>query len=310
MQQKKINISRSSQLEIFGDKNQNLDSLKIYYPKLKLILRDEELKVIGDDKNIKILLESWSTIENHHSKFGSLSVIVLKSILENKYHLEKTKFVKDNVLLYGNKGRIIRSRSLNQFNMVNSIDNDDLLFAVGPAGSGKTYTAVALAVKALKEKRVRKIILTRPAVEAGENLGFLPGDLKEKLDPYLQPLYDALGDMIPASKLTEYLEDKVIQIAPLGFMRGRTLDNAFVILDEAQNTTEAQLKMFLTRMGKSAKFIVTGDITQVDLPKHQKSGLKLALDLFKNQKGISIVKLNEEDVVRHPLVKIIIKVFK
>ncbi len=310
MQQKKINISRSSQLEIFGDKNQNLDSLKIYYPKLKLILRDEELKVIGDDKNIKIFLESWSTIENHHSKFGSLSVIVLKSILENKYHLEKTKFVKDNVLLYGNKGRIIRSRSLNQFNMVNSIDNDDLLFAVGPAGSGKTYTAVALAVKALKEKRVRKIILTRPAVEAGENLGFLPGDLKEKLDPYLQPLYDALGDMIPASKLTEYLEDKVIQIAPLGFMRGRTLDNAFVILDEAQNTTEAQLKMFLTRMGKSAKFIVTGDITQVDLPKHQKSGLKLALDLFKNQKGISIVKLNEEDVVRHPLVKIIIKVFK
>ena len=310
MQQKKINISRSSQLEIFGDKNQNLDSLKIYYPKLKLILRDEELKVIGDDKNIKIFLESWSTIENHHSKFGSLSVIVLKSILENKYHLEKTKFVKDNVLLYGNKGRIIRSRSLNQFKMVNSIDNDDLLFAVGPAGSGKTYTAVALAVKALKEKRVRKIILTRPAVEAGENLGFLPGDLKEKLDPYLQPLYDALGDMIPASKLTEYLEDKVIQIAPLGFMRGRTLDNAFVILDEAQNTTEAQLKMFLTRMGKSAKFIVTGDITQVDLPKHQKSGLKLALDLFKNQKGISIVKLNEEDVVRHPLVKIIIKVFK
>tara|TARA_B110001452_G_scaffold124469_1_gene103182 strand:+ start:29 stop:961 length:933 start_codon:yes stop_codon:yes gene_type:complete len=310
LQQKKINISRSSQLEIFGDKNQNLDSLKIYYPKLKLILRDEELKVIGDDKNIKIFLESWSTIENHHSKFGSLSVIVLKSILENKYHLEKTKFVKDNVLLYGNKGRIIRSRSLNQFNMVNSIDNDDLLFAVGPAGSGKTYTAVALAVKALKEKRVRKIILTRPAVEAGENLGFLPGDLKEKLDPYLQPLYDALGDMIPASKLTEYLEDKVIQIAPLGFMRGRTLDNAFVILDEAQNTTEAQLKMFLTRMGNSAKFIVTGDITQVDLPKHQKSGLKLALDLFKNQKGISIVKLNEEDVVRHPLVKIIIKVFK
>ena len=310
MQQKKINISRSSQSEIFGDKNQNLDLLKIYYPKLKLILRDEELKVIGDDKNIKIFLESWSTIENHHSKFGSLSVIVLKSILENKYHLEKTKFVKDNVLLYGIKGRIIRSRSLNQFKMVNSIDNDDLLFAVGPAGSGKTYTAVALAVKALKEKRVRKIILTRPAVEAGENLGFLPGDLKEKLDPYLQPLYDALGDMIPASKLTEFLEDKVIQIAPLGFMRGRTLDNAFVILDEAQNTTEAQLKMFLTRMGKSAKFIVTGDITQVDLPKHQKSGLKLALDLFKNQKGISIVKLNEEDVVRHPLVKIIIKVFK
>ena len=310
MQQKKINISRSSQSEIFGDKNQNLDLLKTNYPKLKLILRDEYLNVIGDDKNVKIFLESWSMIENHYSKFGSLSDIVLKSIIEKKYQLEKTNFSKDNVLIYGNKGRIIRSRSLNQFNMVNAIEKDDLLFAVGPAGSGKTYTAVALAVKALKEKRVRKIILTRPAVEAGENLGFLPGDLKEKLDPYLQPLYDALRDMIPTSKLTEYLEDKVIQIAPLGFMRGRTLDNAFVILDEAQNTTEAQLKMFLTRMGKSAKFIVTGDITQVDLPKHQKSGLKLALDLFKNQKDISIVNLNEEDVVRHPLVKKIIKVFK
>ena len=310
MQQKKINISRSSQSEIFGDKNQNLDLLKTNYPKLKLILRDEYLNVIGDDKNVKIFLESWSMIENHYSKFGSLSDVVLKSIIEKKYQLEKTNFSKDNVLLYGNKGRIIRSRSLNQFNMVNAIEKDDLLFAVGPAGSGKTYTAVALAVKALKEKRVRKIILTRPAVEAGENLGFLPGDLKEKLDPYLQPLYDALGDMIPTSKLTEYLEDKVIQIAPLGFMRGRTLDNAFVILDEAQNTTEAQLKMFLTRMGKSAKFIVTGDITQVDLPKHQKSGLKLALDLFKNQKDISIVNLNEDDVVRHPLVKKIIKVFK
>jgi phosphate starvation-inducible PhoH-like protein len=295
---------------MFGDKNQNLDSLKTNYPKLKLILRDEELKIIGDDKNVKIFLESWSMIENHYSKFGSLSAIVLKSIIEKKYHLEKSNFSKDNVLIYGNKGRIIRSRSLNQFNMVNAIEKDDLLFAVGPAGSGKTYTAVALAVKLLKEKRVRKIILTRPAVEAGENLGFLPGDLKEKLDPYLQPLYDALRDMIPASKLTEYLEDKVIQIAPLGFMRGRTLDNAFVILDEAQNTTEAQLKMFLTRMGKSAKFIVTGDITQVDLPKHQKSGLKLALDLFKNQKDISIVNLNEDDVVRHPLVKKIIKVFK
>ena len=310
MQQKKINISRSSQSEIFGDKNQNLDSLKTSYPKIKLILRDEDLKVIGDDKNIKIFLDSWSMIENHYSKFGSLSDIVLKSIIDKKYHLEKTKFFKDNVLIYGNKGRIIRSRSLNQFNMVNAIEKDDLLFAVGPAGSGKTYTAVALAVKALKEKRIRKIILTRPAVEAGENLGFLPGDLKEKLDPYLQPLYDALRDMIPNSKLTEYLEDKVIQIAPLGFMRGRTLDNAFVILDEAQNTTEAQLKMFLTRMGKSAKFIVTGDITQVDLPKHQKSGLKSALNLFRDQKDISIVNLNEDDVVRHPLVKKIIKVFK
>ena len=185
-----------------------------------------------------------------------------------------------------------------------------MLFAVGPAGSGKTYTAVALAVKALKDKRVQKIILTRPAVEAGENLGFLPGDLKEKLDPYLQPLYDALADMLPNQKLLNYLDEKVIQIAPLGFMRGRTLDNAFVILDEGQNTTESQLKMFLTRMGKSAKFIVTGDVTQIDLPKNQKSGLTKALDLFVNVEGIKIVELNEDDVVRHSLVKTIIKIFK
>ena len=194
--------------------------------------------------------------------------------------------------------------------MVKGVEKNDLLFAVGPAGSGKTYTAVAIAVKALKEKRVQKIILTRPAVEAGENLGFLPGDLKEKLDPYLQPLYDALVDMLPSQKLLDYLDEKIIQIAPLGFMRGRTLDNAFVILDEGQNTTENQLKMFLTRMGKSAKFIVTGDVTQIDLPKNQKSGLKKALNLFNDVKGIELVTLNEEDVVRHPLVKKIIKVFK
>ena len=310
MHQEKINISSSFHSEIFGNKNENLETLKINFPKLKIVLRDEELKIIGDEKNVNSFMKIWDKIETHHAKFSSVSKDILISIIDKKYKLKDSKFSKDNVLLYGNKGRIIRSRSLNQFNMVNAIEKEDLLFAVGPAGSGKTYTAVALAVKALKEKRVRKIILTRPAVEAGENLGFLPGDLKEKLDPYLQPLYDALGDMIPTSKLSEFLEDKVIQIAPLGFMRGRTLDNAFVILDEAQNTTERQMKMFLTRMGKSAKFIVTGDVTQIDLPKHQKSGLKIALDLFKNQKGIIIVKLNEEDVVRHPLVKTIIKVFK
>ena len=310
MHQEKINITSSFHSEIFGNKNENLETLKINFPKLKIVLRDEELKIIGDEKNVKSFMRIWDKIETHHSNFSYVSKDILISIIDKKYKLKDSKFSKDNVLLYGNKGRIIRSRSLNQFNMVNAIEKEDLLFAVGPAGSGKTYTAVALAVKALKEKRVRKIILTRPAVEAGENLGFLPGDLKEKLDPYLQPLYDALGDMIPTSKLSEFLDDKVIQIAPLGFMRGRTLDNAFVILDEAQNTTERQMKMFLTRMGKSAKFIVTGDVTQIDLPKHQKSGLKIALGLFKNQKGIIIVKLNEEDVVRHPLVKTIIKVFK
>lgn len=310
MLQKKINIPRSFHSEIFGKTNQNLDHLKTHFSKLKIILRDEELNIIGDSENVNYFMKAWEVIDDHHSKFNNISETTIKSIIDKKYDLNHTKFSKNNVLLYGNKGKVIRARTINQFNMVKGAEKNDLLFAVGPAGSGKTYTAVALAVKALKEKRVQKIILTRPAVEAGENLGFLPGDLKEKLDPYLQPLYDALEDMIPPKKLIKFLEEKIIQIAPLGFMRGRTLDNAFVILDEAQNTTEAQLKMFLTRMGKSAKFIVTGDITQVDLPKHQKSGLKLALDLFKNQKDISIVNLNEDDVVRHPLVKKIIKVFK
>jgi phosphate starvation-inducible PhoH-like protein len=268
------------------------------------------MSVIGDTDNVDSFLKTWEIIENHHSKFNVITKEILKSIIDNVYDIKHLDFQKDNILLYGNKGKVIRSRTINQFNMVKAIDENDLLFAIGPAGSGKTYTAVALAVKALKEKRVQKIILTRPAVEAGENLGFLPGDLKEKLDPYLQPLYDALGDMIPSQKLSDYLDEKVIQIAPLGFMRGRTLDNAFVILDEGQNTTESQLKMFLTRMGKSAKFIVTGDVTQIDLPKNQKSGLKKALDLFVKVKGINVVQLNEHDVVRHHLVKTIIKIFK
>ena len=310
MLQKKINISKSFHPEIFGKNNENLELLKLNFSKLKIILRDEDLSVIGDTGNVDSFLKTWRVIENHHSKFNVITKEILKSIIDNVYDIKHLDFQKDNILLYGNKGKVIRSRTINQFNMLKAIDENDLLFAIGPAGSGKTYTAVALAVKALKEKRVQKIILTRPAVEAGENLGFLPGDLKEKLDPYLQPLYDALGDMIPSQKLTDYLDEKVIQIAPLGFMRGRTLDNAFVILDEGQNTTESQLKMFLTRMGKSAKFIVTGDVTQIDLPKNQKSGLKKALDLFVNVKGINVVQLNEHDVVRHHLVKTIIKIFK
>jgi phosphate starvation-inducible PhoH-like protein len=282
----------------------------MYYSKLKFVLRGNVLKIIGDDSTILEFNSLWELIEKHYTSFNQLSQGTLKSMLENKYVLDKVDFSPKNILLYGNKGRVIRSRTVNQYKMVKSIAKEDLLFAIGPAGSGKTYTAVALAVRALKEKQVQKIILTRPAVEAGENLGFLPGDLKEKLDPYLQPLYDALRDMIPTEKLAEYLESGVIQIAPLGFMRGRTLDKAFVILDEGQNTTESQLKMFLTRMGRSAKFIVTGDVTQIDLPRNQKSGLKLALELFKNQKGINIVELNENDVIRHPLVKLIIKLFK
>ena len=279
-------------------------------PKLKIILRDEYLNIIGDKSNLDSFLKIWTLIKSHHSQFNSVSETILESIINEKYKFDFSKFNKKNIILYGNRGKVISARTINQYNMVKGVEKNDLLFAVGPAGSGKTYTAVAIAVKALKQKRVQKIILTRPAVEAGENLGFLPGDLKEKLDPYLQPLYDALADMLPRQKLLDYLDEKIIQIAPLGFMRGRTLDNAFVILDEGQNTTENQLKMFLTRMGKSAKFIVTGDVSQIDLPKNQKSGLKKALNLFNDVTGIELVTLNEEDVVRHPLVKKIIKVFK
>ena len=310
MPQNKINISRSIQNEILGNQNKNLELLKLKFPKLKIILRDEYLNIIGDKSNLDSFLKIWTLIKSHHSQFNSVSETILESIINEKYKFDFSKFNKKNIILYGNRGKVISATTINQYNMVKGVEKNDLLFAVGPAGSGKTYTAVALAVKALKEKRVQKIILTRPAVEAGENLGFLPGDLKEKLDPYLQPLYDALADMLPRQKLLDYLDEKIIQIAPLGFMRGRTLDNAFVILDEGQNTTENQLKMFLTRMGKSAKFIVTGDVSQIDLPKNQKSGLKKALNLFNDVTGIELVTLNEEDVVRHPLVKKIIKVFK
>jgi len=307
--EKIIDIKHLDQAQLLGPKDQNLTIIKKHFSKLKVVLRGDLLKLIGDSSTINEFEELWSTIEGHYSSFNQLSSGTLDAMLKKEYVLDVVDFSSKNVLLYGNKGRVIRSRTKNQYKMVQSMEKNDLLFAVGPAGSGKTYTAVALAVKALKEKQVQKIILTRPAVEAGENLGFLPGDLKEKLDPYLQPLYDALRDMIPSEKLAEYMESGVIQIAPLGFMRGRTLDKAFVILDEGQNTTESQIKMFLTRMGRSAKFIVTGDVTQIDLPKNQKSGLKIALELFKNQKDITIVNLDEHDVIRHKLVKKIINAF-
>jgi len=307
--EKIIDIKHLDQAQLLGPKDQNLTIIKKHFSKLKVVLRGNSLKIIGDSSTINEFEELWSTIEGHYSSFNQLSSGTLDAMLKKEYVLDVVDFSSKNVLLYGNKGRVIRSRTKNQYKMVQSMEKNDLLFAVGPAGSGKTYTAVALAVKALKEKQVQKIILTRPAVEAGENLGFLPGDLKEKLDPYLQPLYDALRDMIPTEKLAEYMESGVIQIAPLGFMRGRTLDKAFVILDEGQNTTESQIKMFLTRMGRSAKFIVTGDVTQIDLPKNQKSGLKIALELFKNQKDITIVNLDEHDVIRHQLVKKIINAF-
>jgi len=307
--EKQINIHPKVQAGVFGRNDVNYKAIKSFFPKMKFVLRGDVLKFMGDAKSVKYFAEVWDNIITYYENFNQMPLSTLNDILNNKYKIDSKELDGKEVLVYGNKGRVIKARTKNQLKMVTSIQKNDLLFAVGPAGSGKTYTAVALAVKALKERVVKKIILTRPAVEAGENLGFLPGDLKEKLDPYLQPLYDALRDMIPSEKLSEYLESGVIQIAPLGFMRGRTLDQAFVILDEGQNTTQSQIKMFLTRMGRSAKFIVTGDVTQVDLPKNQDSGLKIALNLFKNHKEISIVKLDEHDVIRHQLVKTIINAF-
>ncbi len=309
MIEKQINIHPKVQAGVFGRNDVNYKAIKTFFPKMKFVLRGDVLKFMGDESSVKYFAEVWNKIITYYENFNQLPLSTLNDILNNKYKIDSKELAGKEVLVYGNKGRVIKARTKNQLKMVTSIQKNDLLFAVGPAGSGKTYTAVALAVKALKERVVKKIILTRPAVEAGENLGFLPGDLKEKLDPYLQPLYDALRDMIPSEKLSEYLESGVIQIAPLGFMRGRTLDQAFVILDEGQNTTQSQIKMFLTRMGRSAKFIVTGDVTQVDLPKNQDSGLKIALNLFKNHKEISIVKLDEHDVIRHQLVKTIINAF-
>lgn len=309
MIEKQINIHPKVQAGVFGRNDVNYKAIKTFFPKMKFVLRGDVLKFMGDESSVKHFAEVWDNIITYYENFNQLPLSTLNDILNNKYKIDSKELAGKEVLVYGNKGRVIKARTKNQLKMVTSIQKNDLLFAVGPAGSGKTYTAVALAVKALKERLVKKIILTRPAVEAGENLGFLPGDLKEKLDPYLQPLYDALRDMIPSEKLSEYLESGVIQIAPLGFMRGRTLDQAFVILDEGQNTTQSQIKMFLTRMGRSAKFIVTGDVTQVDLPKNQDSGLKIALNLFKNHKEISIVKLDEHDVIRHQLVKTIINAF-
>ena len=309
MIEKQINIHPKVQAGVFGRNDVNYKAIKTFFPKMKFVLRGDVLKYMGDESSVRYFAEVWDNIITYYENFNQLPLSTLNDILNNKYKIDSKELAGKEVLVYGNKGRVIKARTKNQLKMVTSIQKNDLLFAVGPAGSGKTYTAVALAVKALKERVVKKIILTRPAVEAGENLGFLPGDLKEKLDPYLQPLYDALRDMIPSEKLSEYLESGVIQIAPLGFMRGRTLDQAFVILDEGQNTTQSQIKMFLTRMGRSAKFIVTGDVTQVDLPKNQDSGLKIALNLFKNHKEISIVKLDEHDVIRHQLVKTIINAF-
>ncbi len=311
MNEKKITLEDISPVDLYGINDSKLELIKKRFPKLKIVARGETIKASGDDEDLNQLEMVINILTAYYNRYGNLTENAVTQILGGTTNRtgETITTEGDDVLVFGNSGLMIKARTENQRKMVDSIYKNDIVFAIGPAGTGKTYTAVALAVRALKNKEVKKIILTRPAVEAGENLGFLPGDLKEKLDPYMQPLYDALGDMIAPEKLSYYLENRVIQIAPLAFMRGRTLDNAFVILDEAQNATEGQLKMFLTRMGSSAKFIITGDITQIDLPKHQPSGLPQAIKLLKNVEGISFIQLDGSDVIRHKLVKKIIEIY-
>lgn len=280
--------------------------IKALYPKLRIVARDNVIRVLGDEEEMCAFEESVETIRKHCLKYNSLTEESILDIIKGKKTREDSV---EGVLVYSVSGRPIKARSENQQKLVDAFSDKDMMFAIGPAGSGKTYTSIALAVKALKEKSIKKIILSRPAVEAGEKLGFLPGDMKDKIDPYLQPIYDALEDMIPATKLQEMMEKHIIQIAPLAFMRGRTLSDAVVILDEAQNTTSAQIKMFLTRMGWNTKMIVTGDTTQIDLPSSQKSGLIEAMSILKNVKGIEFINMNQKDIVRHKLVTRIVNAY-
>lgn len=312
MIQKEIIIEGTEPNYILGVNNKNLKVLQHHFSKLKIVSRGNSLFVNGEIREIERFENSLASLIKLSNKQGMLDMNMMESILGkiDVTDIEpELKAKDDDVILYGNGGKVIRAKTPNQKRMVELMKDNDILFAIGPAGTGKTYTAVALAVKALKNKEIKRIILARPAVEAGENLGFLPGDLKEKIDPYLRPLYDALDDMIPAEKLKFYIENRVIEIAPMAFMRGRTLDNAYVILDEAQNATDLQLKMFLTRMGPNAKFIVTGDLSQIDLPKKSQSGLLKAVNILEGIKGIHFAYLTFEDVVRHRLVKDIIKAY-
>ncbi|MBW7848018.1 MAG: PhoH family protein [Bacteroidales bacterium] len=310
MSEQIIQIENVSPLDLFGVGDKHLETIKQLFPKLKIIARGNLLKAMGDKEVLDDFVRRFELLMIHLERFGTMNEKVIEQLMigevdENNQHPIFDK----EVLVFGRGGLQIKALTANQKKMVSAIAENDMVFAIGPAGTGKTYTAVALAVRALKNKEVRRIILTRPAVEAGENLGFLPGDMKEKLDPYMQPLYDALRDMLPQQKLLTFLEDGTIEIAPLAFMRGRTLDHAFVILDEAQNATLSQMKMFLTRMGKSSKFIITGDITQIDLPRHQSSGLVQSQEILHKVKGIEFIVLDDKDVVRHQLVTRIIKAF-
>ena len=307
-----INLENVNPIEFFGVNNGKLDLLKKKFPLLKILSRGTQLKLSGSPEEVATAKEKIGQIVSYLERNGQLSENYFEQILgdEESSNIDHFKDHNPNeVLVFGPNGRTIRAKTANQKKMVSLADKNDIVFAIGPAGTGKTYTAIALAVRALKNKAVRKIILTRPAVEAGESLGFLPGDLKEKIDPYLRPLYDALDDMIPADKLSYFMTNRIIEIAPLAYMRGRTLDNAFILLDEAQNCTDLQMKMFLTRIGASAKAIITGDKTQIDLPKNQKSGLDKATRILRNIDGIGYLELDEEDVVRHRLVKAIIKAY-
>ena len=320
MAERIIEITTIDPVAIYGVNDSKLEIIRRYFPKLKIVARGDVIKAVGDPEELTRFEQALEAFMQHYSRYGELTLSNIEHLMEgqeNGHGKEKSKDVKKDardgdspdVIVFGNNGLVVKARTPGQQRLVDSVAKNDMVFAIGPAGTGKTYTAVALAVRALRNKEVRKIVLTRPAVEAGENLGFLPGDLKEKLDPYLQPLYDALFDMIPQEKLKTFIESNIIQIAPLAFMRGRTLDNAFVILDEAQNATEAQMKMFLTRMGPSAKFVVTGDVTQIDLPNKQPSGLLQAIKFLGEAEGIDFVYLDNRDVIRHRIVKRIIEIY-
>ena len=310
MLERKIEITGLNPAELFGVNNAKLKHIKSFFPKLRIVARGNILTIAGDEEMMDEFERKFDLLTRHYHKFNNLT----ENNIDNLMMDDGSKLLNTDdgsaTLVHGNQGAKIKAKTINQKKLVELVDKNDMVFAVGPAGTGKTYTAVALAVRALKNKEVKRIILTRPAVEAGENLGFLPGDLKEKLDPYLMPLYDALRDMIPPEKLADMIEFGIIEIAPLAFMRGRTLDKAFVILDEAQNTTKMQMKMFLTRMGMTAKFVITGDMSQVDLPHKQPSGLVYALDSLEDVPGIGIVRMGQVDVIRHSLVKRIIVAFE
>jgi phosphate starvation-inducible PhoH-like protein len=310
MIEKSIFLEGIDPIEIYGANNVNLNKIKDFFPKLKILARGDELKIQGDTDEISIFIDKFNLVLKHFHKYNSINEkLVERIIFEDTAIVEQMYENADNILVFGNNGKSIKPRNAHQVELIEKMVANDLVFAIGPAGTGKTYIAIAMAIRALRKKAVRKIILSRPAVEAEEKLGFLPGDLKDKLDPYLQPLYDALRDMIPARKLEEYIKDGIIQIAPLAYMRGRTLSHAFVILDEAQNTTQNQMKMFLTRMGEGSKFVITGDVTQIDLPQRIKSGLVESLKLLQNVNGIATIAFDQKDIIRHNLVRDIVNAY-